>query len=58
MAGDAALAAGPVACGEIVQHLREVVLRELFRELLLRIRIRKQVLDACESGLRGGVESV
>src|SRR5258707_9815216 len=38
--------------------LNEIEFRQLLGELLLRIRIRKQVLDALESGLRRGFEAV
>src|SRR5438067_8155647 len=55
---DAALALGPIACGKIVQYLREPVLLQTVRELAGAIRIGKQVFDALEAGVFRGLEAV
>ena len=56
--GDAALARGPVARGQVVQHLHELVFRQLLPEHVPVVIVRKQVFDAFEACFGGGGEAV
>ncbi len=56
--GDAALSRSPVACRQVVKHVNELMPFKRFDELPLRIRIRKQVLDALEASARGGSKPI
>ena len=58
MATDAALARSPVAGGQVVQHLSQLVLGELLFEDILVVIVRKQVFDAFESRFGGGGEAI
>ena len=60
VAGDAALAGGPVAGGQVVQHLRQAVCASS-RSRELRpsdTAYGNRILDAVEAGLRGALEAV
>src|SRR2546426_11453583 len=48
-AGDTTLTLRPVACRQVVKYLTEPVFFELFGQLLLRVRVRKQILDPFEA---------
>src|SRR5439155_23328132 len=58
MTADAALAIGPVAGRQVMQHLHQAVARKQVGELLLWICVREQVFDASEAGARGRTEAV
>lgn len=56
--GDAALARGPVARRQVVQHEFEFVAHEALVDRLLGKRVGKQELDAAEAGAGGLFEAV
>ena len=56
--GDAALAAGPVAGGNVEQHLRQPVLVQPRGDLLRRMVVGAEIFDPLEAGGRGRVETV
>ena len=58
MARDPAFTGVPVSSRQIVQRLRQPVRRELFAEHPAVVRVREQVLDPCESGIRGCGKSI
>jgi hypothetical protein len=58
MTGDAALAGRPIARRQVVQHLDQPVAQQPLGDLLLRIRVRKEILDAGEARFRGRLEAV
>jgi hypothetical protein len=58
VAGDAALAGRPIARRQVVQHLAEAALRQLLRELVLLVIVRKEVLHGAEPGAGGGRKAV
>jgi hypothetical protein len=57
-AGDAALAASPVAGRQVVQDLGQAVGLELVREFVLVVGVGKQVFNALEAILGGRCEAV
>src|SRR2546428_1347569 len=56
--GDTALTLGPVTGRQVVKYLNEPILLELLGELLLRIWVRKQILDRFEASLRRCIETI
>ena len=58
LAGIAAVAGAPVTRGQVMQDLGQLERLEFVRQLILVVGIGKQVFDAAESGLGGGVEPV
>ena len=57
-AGDAALALGPIAGGQVMQHLREPIRRGSSASVLLGVGIGEQVFDAVEACVLRRLETV